>query len=284
MLCYPFEEKRLEKWSPPYLVQPKLDGERCRAILSAEGVQLLSSEENEFVSVPLVVSALRRLFLQINKPVELDGELYSHGYSFEQIHSIVSRTRNLHEDHGAISLHVFDLVYEELPQWERLRLLMEMEPFFKGRVTLVPFKVAETLEQILRIYDEYLEEGYEGIVVRHFDSTYVRRRSTFLMKFKPKKSDSYRIVDVKQMIDKDGKPKEMLGALICSGDDGTEFSVGSGMTDVFRMRNWPMENALQLVGKQAVVQYQHITPGRGVPRFPVLVSVEEPLEDFNPLL
>jgi len=28
-LCYPFEEKRLAKWEPPYIVQPKLDGERC---------------------------------------------------------------------------------------------------------------------------------------------------------------------------------------------------------------------------------------------------------------
>ena len=32
MLCYPFEEKRLNKWNPPYIIQPKLDGERCRAV------------------------------------------------------------------------------------------------------------------------------------------------------------------------------------------------------------------------------------------------------------
>ena len=53
MLCYPFEEKRLNKWAPPYLVQPKLDGERMRAILDTEGkCTLLSSEENEIISSP----------------------------------------------------------------------------------------------------------------------------------------------------------------------------------------------------------------------------------------
>jgi hypothetical protein len=52
MLCYPFEEKRLNKWGNKFLLQPKLDGDRCRAIFDEYGkVKLLSSEENEFNSV-----------------------------------------------------------------------------------------------------------------------------------------------------------------------------------------------------------------------------------------
>ena len=44
MLCAPLEEKRLLRWTPPYLVQPKLNGERCRAIHTPEGYILVSSE------------------------------------------------------------------------------------------------------------------------------------------------------------------------------------------------------------------------------------------------
>ena len=29
MKAVPFEEKRLAKWKPPYIVQPKFDGNRC---------------------------------------------------------------------------------------------------------------------------------------------------------------------------------------------------------------------------------------------------------------
>jgi len=63
MLCYPFEEKRLLKWSPPYIVQPKLDGVRCRAVWAYElnSYVLLSSTQHQIVSVPHIVAALTRV-------------------------------------------------------------------------------------------------------------------------------------------------------------------------------------------------------------------------------
>jgi hypothetical protein len=88
MKCYPFEEKRLAKWSPPYIVQPKYDGVRCRAIPTQSGYILLSSEENVIFSVP----HLNQIFNALHLNCELDGELYCHGMSFEEIVSITSRT------------------------------------------------------------------------------------------------------------------------------------------------------------------------------------------------
>ena len=88
MLCSPFEESRLKKWRAPYILQPKLDGIRCRAIVEGKGnVKLLSSEENEILSVPHINAQLESL--KIDK-LELDGELYIHGTPFETIESIVS--------------------------------------------------------------------------------------------------------------------------------------------------------------------------------------------------
>lgn len=287
LLCYPFEEKRLKKWSPPYIVQPKLDGERCRALHHPGlGWQLLSSERNIFTTVPHINFALENSLVPHH--LELDGELYRHGLEFEEIHSRVSTIRkSLHPQFNEIQFHVFDVVKLNLPQWERLRRLSELSERFRPGLVKVVTKAAEDLDGVLRIYDEFISQGYEGIIVRHIDGPYVRRRSTFVMKFKPKKSDEYRIVGVKQMVDKDGNPKEMLGALICKAQDTDEqFSVGSGMDDSFRTENWPLEKALELVGKSALVEYQHITSGKGVPRFPVLVSITESEEPqfFNPLI
>ena len=63
-----------------------------------------------------------------------------------------------------------------------------------------------------------------------------------------------------------------LGALICrSGDDGT-FNVGTGFTADQRSDLW--SNREKLIGKIAKVQYQHLTSGKGVPRFPVFISIE----------
>ena len=220
--------------------------------------------------------------------IELDGELYRHGLEFEEIFSRTSRTTNLHPQFNEIQLHLFDIVDLNLPQWERLRKLTELSERFRPGLVKVATKVAEDLDGVLRIYDEYISLGYEGIIVRHLEGPYIRRRSTFVMKFKGKKEDIYQIVGIKQMIDKYGNPKEMLGALICKGQgDEDVFSVGSGMTDEFRRSNWPLEKAEELVGKSAIVKYQHTTPGKGVPRFPVLLDVieREEIDYFiNPLL
>ena len=283
LLCYPFEEKRLLKWTPPYIVQPKLDGERCRAVYDeCLGWQLISSELNIFNSVPHINSSL--LFSNIPPSMELDGELYRHGLSFEEVHSRVSRTVNLHSDHTDIHYYVFDIVDSNLPQWQRIQILRNLEDMLCVGIRIVPSYLAEDLEGVLKSYDKILNDGYEGIIVRNIDAAYIRRRSLFVMKFKPKKDDFYEIVGFKQMIDKSGNPKEMLGALICKGDDNTEFSVGSGLTDEMRLRWWPEECAQTLIGRQVHVQYQHITPGKGVPRFPVLLEILDAPKFVNPLL
>jgi len=264
MLAYPFEEKRLAKWNPPYLVQPKLDGERCRAVQIQGTYLLLSSEENVIVSVPYINESLDKLLTSH----ELDGELYVHGWSFEEIHSVVSRTKNLHPDHAQIEYRIFDVVIGG-PQYTRSGIVPELN--LKPPLFRVPTAPCWTLEEIMRVYDGFLSEGYEGIVVRHIDNEYVRRRTPLMMKFKPKKDDFYEIIDYKEEIDKNGKPKGRLGALVCRGSDETIFSVGSGLTDDDRRTLWDTREAL--AGKLCHVQYQHLTAGKGVPRFPVFVSV-----------
>ena len=285
MLFYPFEEKRLLKWNSPVIVQPKLDGERCRATICEDGYSLISSELNYIFSVPHIGTQLWLLYLKTNRrKMELDGELYTHGASFEEIFSKVSRTKNFHPLSTEIEFHVFDIIEPELAQIDRLKALVELSKLFPPSIKLVPSKIASSLDEIMRIYDSYIEDGYEGIIVRHIDAPYIRRRSIYGMKFKPKKSDIYKVTGFKEEIDKDGKPKNRLGALLCIGDDGSEFSVGSGLTGHQRESFWAVRESL--TQKNVKVSYQHLTSSNGVPRFPVFVElVERPPEGgfINPL-
>jgi len=281
MLCYPFEQKRLAKWEPPYLVQPKLDGERCRAFAGyapENKVVLLSSEENQIYSVPHIDRALREL--NFCKQIESDGELYTHGLPFESIHSIVGRTKNLHPDYKRMEYHIFDMVSQN-PQIERIAQLNKLAPLLKpdSPIKIVPTHVAESFDQVMEIYDLLIEDGYEGMIVRHLRAPYLRRRSIMLMKFKPKKSDIYKIVGWKEEVSINGVPKGRLGALTCKGDDGSVFSVGSGLNDEAREILWNKRDSLP--GRFCKVQYQHITSGKGVPRFPIFLSIwEEPYPEM----
>jgi len=187
MLCVPFEEKRLAKWQPPYIVQPKYDGVRCRAISTQTGIKdneylLLSSEKNIIYSVPHINTILSNLHLT----AELDGELYCHGMSFEQITSITSRTVNLHPEHQKIQFHIFDIINNE-PQMQRTILidaLRGLNPY----LPIAPFYLCETLSDIMFAYHKIVDElNYEGIIIRHVNAPYVRKRSTMIMKLSRRK-------------------------------------------------------------------------------------------------
>jgi ATP-dependent DNA ligase len=183
---------------------------------------LLSSEANFFQSVPHLLEPLHNL-AQLTGPIELDGELYVPGLAFEQIHSIVGRTVNLSADHHLVEYHIFDLVDESLPQWERLKILGRVKSMSSApELKFVKSEIVETFDEILKAYDTFVSAGFEGIIVRHIDAPYVRRRSTHMLKFKPKKEDIYRIVGFTQMIDKHGNPKPMLGSLKCLSNEGEE--------------------------------------------------------------
>jgi DNA ligase-1 len=269
-LCYPFEEKRLKKWNVDVLIQPKFDGERCRALLYNKNCVLLSSEGHIIESVPHINKALLDAGWD---EVELDGELYAHGLSFEEIHSRVSRKVNLHSDYKAIQYHIFDIVSLEA-QVTRLTKLSYMQNHDKDLIKIVPTYRSDNgdVQNIMLWLENFQKEGYEGIIIRHPLATYKRSRSTLIMKFKPRKKDSYKILGYEEERDIYGQPKGRLGALICISNDGGTFKVGSGFTAEQRQNYWNVKE--NLIGKVVVVKYQHLTPGRNVPRFPVFAEVK----------
>jgi ATP-dependent DNA ligase len=255
MKCYPFEEKRLAKWKPPYIVQPKYDGVRCRAIplsgANGDKCLLLSSEENVIFSVP----HLNQIIGGLNLHAELDGELYCHGMSFEQIVSITSRTVNLHPDYKRIQFHCFDVVNKE-PQMKR-SLIIENLRGLNSHIIVSPFWLCSTLDDVKEVYDKVIKLGYEGIIVRNSMGPYEVKRSLWVMKFKPKKCDTYKIVGWNEEVSINGTPKGRIGSLIMASQNNDTFSVSAGLNDNEKARLWLIRD--ELAGKDAVVHYQHLT-------------------------
>lgn len=280
MLAYPFEERRLLEpkfgWRWPVIVQPKLDGERCRAVVKDGKVVLLSSECNEIISVPHINRELEELSDRNLFPLpEFDGELYVHGWDFSEIHSVVSRKskETIHDKSVLVQFHIFDLATSS-PQLARVdRLLTYYFSPLTDSIKLIPFRIAENLSDIMIFYDSFVDMGYEGIILRHINAPYVRKRSRFMMKFKPKKSDYYRIIGVLEAISKENIPLNMIGAFQCQGSDGTSFKIGAGrLTHNERDKRW--KDRQSLIGKFAHVQYQNITSG-GVPRFGLCIDISD---------
>jgi len=268
MLCYPFDIKRLESWPKPYLVQPKLNGDRCRAIIRDNDVILLSSEENLIVGVPHINIQLKEIFK--DKEIEQDGELYAHGMLHQDIHSIVSRKVNLHPNYRSIEYRIFDTVNEKLAL-TRLAMVKEDVPK-DGDISAVPTEVCNSMKEVMEWLEVYIGCGFEGIIVRRMDASYSRKRSVNIMKFKPRKEDAYLIVGVKEELDKDGNPKNTLGSFECIDDMGTKFYVGSGplLTTQNRKELWEYKELV--INRILVIKYQNLSKNK-VPIFAVATMI-----------
>lgn len=272
MLCYPFEERRLQKWGGEAYIQYKLNGERCRALCLGNKVELYSSEANLIPFLPHINDALRKLsFIGI----ELDGELYTHGFSLQYIHSVVSRKVNQHEISEVIEYHIFDVV-SSVPQIDRFKELHEIALRIQqeglGEIlrVVLPSLVTD-MNGVNSYLEQAIDEGYEGIILRNPQAVYERKRSTNIMKFKPHQEDVYEIIGTQEEISIHGTPKNALGAFVCRGDDGETFNVGSGPSRAEREAYWRIRESL--VGQYLKVRYQTLSPGRRVPCHAVAVQV-----------
>lgn len=281
MLCYDYSEKRVLRWEPPWIVQPKLNGDRCRAKKDEYGWKLYSSYGNIISSVPHINKQLERIPESID--IHLDGELYVHGMKHQDIRSIVSRTVNLHPNYKLIRYLVFDVISDER-QWLRSGRLMGLSflkyPFTTGNICHIKHSHADCISDINKLLGMYIELGHEGIILRNRDALYQPRKTTDLLKLKLTVQDWFKIVGIKQEMAKDGLPKQALGAFYCSNgrEPGLMFGVGTGpaLTRERREDYWQNRESLPLKCTEyiteALVKYQELSKD-GIPIFPVLMEV-----------
>ncbi len=269
MLCYPLEESRLLRWNArTYIAQPKLDGDRCRTLLDSRNTMLSSEENDRNFACPQIAEQIQTIKQELISTgiYELDGELYNHKLSHEQIHSRVSRTVNIHEDYQSIEYWIFDHILTNVVQFQRLSELVRVKHLIEAQpnLRLVQSFTCGSIPDIMQLYHKFLELGFEGVIVRKADEFYYRKRFTGIMKFKPNKHDIYTITGWKEEIAIDGTPKDRLGSIICTSDEGTEFSVSAGLDDCDRQHYWAERD--ELIGKHVKVYYQ-ATSAYGVPKF-----------------
>jgi hypothetical protein len=87
------------------------------------------------------------------------------------------------------------------------------------------------METAMALYQQYLEKGEEGIILKSTNATWQNKRSKFCLKMKAE-------VDVDLVVRKvvpgeaGTKYESCMGALLCESADGeVSVSVGSGFTD-----------------------------------------------------
>jgi DNA ligase 1 len=279
MLAHPLNKKWLAKWfaeDERIVVQPKLNGLRCRAIIKPTEIQLLSSQANPF-DIVHISDQLRTLAnivpMETLNQITLDGELYKHGMPFQEISSRVRRQLTRHEDQSSLTYTIFDRIDPLHDQMKRIDFVAYLRNIILDNslhaLHILPTFIVHNEAELATYYQMFLDDNYEGIILRRATGMYEEKKSQFLMKLKPRKQVEANVIGTVEERDKYGHPKGTLGAFMCELDNGVRFHVGSGLNANQRSKWWGQTTDLP---NRILVFYQELSTD-GVPIFPIFKEV-----------
>lgn len=264
MLALSFE-KRKHNIKYPCYAQAKLNG--CRVFATK-----LSEDEIKYTSRKgKIFDTLNHLTPELLDRMEVgeiaDGEIYVHGMTFQQIVRLLKKWRPKTE---VLEFHVYDKADPGLPYFERLRWA---EKRFKHSqlIKLVPTVLVQTEEDVYKWHDEFVQTGYEGVIIRNRKGLYkFRHRSKDLQKYKEFIDEEFVIVGGKEG---EGLYEGCVTFICDLGDDtGRTFDVCPKGT--LEMKREMFKNLDSYIGKELTVRYQERSED-GVPIFPVGIIVRD---------
>ena len=269
MLAQNYNDRKDEIQFPVYS-QPKLDGIRLNV-----SDKLLSRNKKQFVSIPHLDYLID--FCQKHNLI-LDGELYNHSFKndFNKITSIVKKTKpsieDLKESEKYIQYWVYDVFFKDSPELnfeERINKLLTLLNIIKtSNIVIVSSLKITNQEELDSAYGEYLEDGFEGQMVR-INSPYEQKRSKTLLKRKEFSDSEYEILEVGEG---NGNKSGIAGYMVLRNTDGSSFR--SNIKGNQEWLNTLLVQSSKLIGKKATVKYFNLTPD-GVPRFPYVISIRD---------
>jgi len=269
MLASSFD-KRKHSVDYPVDVQPKLDGVRCMAFWEGDSIRLMSRGGKKWECSEHIEKQLEEV---LPKGWVLDGELYLHGATFQEITKLVKKLRT---ESVNIEYHVYDVPRIEgdtLEDWvDRCSCLGEFKDMSEDceSVTVVRTDMANNEDEVYELQSEYLEEGYEGAIVRELDGEYrFGYRSRSLLKVKNFMDEEYKIVDFTTGVGRfDG-----CIIWICETENGDAFKVvPQGTMEERQMTYYNARKDGEGIGELLKVKFFELTDDN-IPRFPVGLGI-----------
>ena len=271
MLAHDWHKEKAKVKYPVYS-QPKLDGIRC--IVKKDG--MWSRNGKKIISAPHIFESMKHLF-EVNPNLVFDGELYADklANNFNAICSLVKKTKptadDLKESAEVIEYHIYDLPSHGGNFFSRQNQLQIMKVHNKAfrdtKCVVVDTRLALDKDMLMELYELYIEQGYEGQMIR-LDKPYENKRSKSLLKHKSFIDEEYTILGVEEGI---GNKTGMVGSFIFESKTGKRFNSSPKFNWEECQRMWSERD--QLIGKSATVKYFNLTPD-GVPRFPYVIKID----------
>ena len=277
---YKDAKSRAFKIEFPAYIQRKYDGIRCISYMKDGEVILESRKGIPFQNFLKLKHELYLLFEHMPPNFYFDGELYTDKLDFEVISGLI----RLHENKikssdieliDKIEYHIYDFFDANQPDLPYQIRHDNLKTFLKDNKKITSLcKDVDTikvdkLQDIKTYHDKFVQEGYEGIMIRDKNGIYeTNKRSKYLQKFKEFMEDEFQIVGFHE-----GTGDEK-GAIIwdCITKDKKTFAVRPKGT--FESRQKLFLDGNKYINKHITVIFQEYSAD-GIPRFPVGKAIRD---------
>ena len=249
----------------------KLDGVRMMVKWDeklGKPITISRGGKNYDVAATLIIEQLTD-YLSRHKDLILDGELYAHGHYLQEI-SGIARLETWEDRCEILEYWIYDIADDKRTFNNRYDDLIDLSLDIENNLNYSKIKVVEHVltegwEQIQRLHDKWVSEGFEGLVARKPDKVYgFGKRGSDMIKVKMYQDDEFEIIDYQDGL----RPEDFT--FVCQTKEGKQFAakpIGDR-----ELKAQYLENIDNIIGKKGIVKYFEISKD-GIPLQPVFQAV-----------
>lgn len=222
----------------------KLDGVRCLMYWDSKEIHTASRGGDDYDPATIHLRKNKELiqFFKDNPTIILDGELYRHGKTLQQISGAARMEKNAYDCHwlNYWIYDCYDTAHPELTFDDRFDILYNMSfsmyysendpnfedfdpiserDFNKNQIYILNQVLIKGENTIWNLHNKYIEEGFEGCVIRNPDKPYKPNgRTNDMLKFKMYQDSEYKVIGYELGL---RGSEDMV--FICELEDGQTF-------------------------------------------------------------
>ena len=197
----------------PYFASRKING--VRTLIYYDGKEVHAKSRTaislDFPLYHIISHPLIKKLFKSNPNLILDGEAYKHGLPLATI-SGICRNNSDAKDLGKLEFYMYDIVDINLSFIDRLKKMIKIKKllnldfnpyrFWKEgdlKIQFVPQVPVSGWDNIMKLHNQYIEEGWEGLVIRLATAKYgPGKRNNNMIKVKIYKENTFKCIGIEQ--------------------------------------------------------------------------------------
>lgn len=268
-----------------WYISRKINGVRCLIYFDGKRIRTSSrgATNYDIAIIHIIQHPILESFFKEHPNAILDGEIYKAGLSLNRI-SGICRTQATVNDGKDLQFYWYDIVDLEQPfserwktmnEWSKELQLSEFDPYrhfydSELHIQFLPQEVISSFNNMKKLHDKWVSEGWEGAVIRNPNSVYKPgSRGNDWIKIKVYQDAEYPIVGISEGL----RDEDMC--FILETPSGQQFNC-KPMGDR-EQKQWYREHIDELIGKNLTIKYFEMSgvEGSEVPQQPVGICIRD---------